>query len=116
MSSKISRTTRIRKKLMSNSTRPRLNVFRSSKRIYAQIIDDNKGTTLVSASEADLKEIKKSKIKRTKIDKATLVGELIASKAVKAKIKKVVFDRGPNKYHGRVKALAESAKNGGLIF
>lgn len=106
---KVRRMTRIRKKLLATTNRPRLSVFRSNMNIYAQIIDDNKAKTLVSASS---KEITDSK----KMNQATLVGKLIAQKAVKAKIKEVVFDKGAYKYHGRVKALAEGAREGGLQF
>ncbi len=96
-------------------TRPRLSVFRSGRQIYAQVIDDIKGTTLAAASsvEADLKE--KLKSGATK-DAATEVGKLVASRAKKAGIDKVVFDRGRYLYHGRVKALAEGARAGGLNF
>lgn len=90
----------------------RLSVFRSHRYIYAQIIDDQKGVTLASASEADLKPSKKA----TKTEQARLVGEALAQKALKAKIKKVWFDRGRFRYHGRVKALAEGARKGGLKF
>lgn len=93
--------------------RPRLSVFRSNKTIYAQIIDDKARKTLVSASEKEIK----LKIKgKTKVEKARLVGEILAQKATKKKIKKVVFDRGSYRYHGRIKALAEGAKKGGLEF
>ena len=93
------------------SGRPRLTVFRSNKAIYAQIVDDSQGKTLVSASSKD-KAVKA----KGKIEAATLVGELIAQKGLKAKIKKVVFDKGGYKYHGKVKALAEGARKGGLEF
>lgn len=95
--------------------RPRLSVHRSSKNIYVQVIDDSKGQTLAAAStlEAGLK----GKLK-TGADTAaaTEVGKLIAERAVKAGVKEVVFDRGPYIYHGRVKALAEAAREGGLSF
>ena len=107
--SKKRRITRIRKKIAFVSDRPRLTVFRSNANIYAQIIDDSKAKTLVSASS---KEIKADK----KIDQAAAVGKLIAEKAVKAKVKTVVFDKGAYKFHGRVKALADGAREGGLIF
>jgi len=93
------------------SGRPRLTVFRSNKAIYAQIIDDSQGKTLVSASSKD-KAVKG----KGKIETASLVGELVAQKALKAKIKKVVFDKGGYKYHGRVKALADGARKAGLEF
>ncbi|MFN3301535.1 MAG: 50S ribosomal protein L18 [Patescibacteria group bacterium] len=108
---------RVRAKVFGTKDRPRLSVFRSLKHIYAQIIDDEKGHTLVSASDFDLKsKIKKEKKKPTKVEIAYQVGELIAKKALEKKIKKVVFDRGGYKYHGRVKALAEGARKKGLIF
>lgn len=88
---------------------PRLSVFRSNKFTYAQIIDDEKGQTLASASDLQAKE--PGKLKRAKE-----VGEILAQKALKKGIKKVVFDRGSYKYHGRVQALAEGAREGGLEF
>lgn len=94
---------------MKSKNRPRLAVFRSNKAIYAQIIDDEKGQTLVAASEKDLKS-------GTKTEKAQMVGETLAKKAVKLGIKKVKFDRRGYQYHGRVKALAEGARKGGLLF
>jgi large subunit ribosomal protein L18 len=84
-------------------------VFRSNKHIYAQVIDDTKGHTLAAASDG---EVSVAKATKTKI--ALAVGELLAQKVQKAGIKKVVFDRGPYKYHGRVKALAEGLRKGGL--
>ncbi len=96
-------------------TRPRLSVFRSGKQIYAQVIDDLQGRTLAAASslEADLKD--KLKTGAT-VDAAAEVGKLVAARAKKAGISKVVFDRGSYIYHGRVKALAEGARAGGLEF
>jgi len=95
--------------------RPRLSVFRSSKHIYAQIIDDAKGATLASASslETDLKSVLKT---GADTEAAARVGKLIAERAVKAGITDVVFDRGGYIYHGRVKALADAAREGGLSF
>jgi len=87
-------------------------VFRSLRHIYAQLIDDKEGKTLVSASDLEIK--KKKGVKKTEIAKE--VGKLIAKKAVAQKIKKVVFDRGGYKYHGRVKNLADGAREGGLEF
>jgi large subunit ribosomal protein L18 len=98
----------IRKKIFGTLERPRLAVFRSNKEIYAQVIDDNAGNTLASASSAEAKG--------TKVDQASTVGKLIADNAKKAGIKNVVFDRGGFIYHGRVKALADSAREGGLKF
>jgi len=103
---------RIRARVSGTSKVPRLSVFRSAKHIYAQLLNDEKGNTLVSASDLELK-----KKKRTgKISVALEVGKLIAEKAQKKKIDKVVFDRGGYAYHGRVKALAEGAREGGLKF
>lgn len=95
--------------------RPRLSVFRSGKQIYAQVIDDIKGVTLAAAStlDADLKEKLKSGANK---DAATEVGKLVAERAKKAGVQKVAFDRGRYIYHGRVKALAEGARAGGLDF
>lgn len=104
---------RIRKNLMGTSAVPRLCVFRSNTGIYAQIIDDETRTTLVSASSLD----KDLKIKNgSNVEAAKVVGKAIAEKATKAKITKVVFDRGGYLYHGRVKALAEAARENGLEF
>ena len=104
---------RIRAKISGTAEVPRLCVFRSNKHIYAQLVDDEKGKTLVAVSDLEI-ETKKKKI--TKKEKALEVGKLIAKKAMEKKIKKVVFDRGGYKYHGRVKALAEGAREGGLKF
>ena len=97
------------------SDRPRLSVFRSSKHIYAQLIDDGKGVTVASASSID-KELKGSLAKGTDKAAPAVVGKLIAERAVKAGVSEVVFDRGAYKYHGRVKALADAAREGGLQF
>jgi len=106
---------RVRKKLSGTAERPRLNVFRSLNHVYAQIIDDTAGVTLVSASTLDCTI--KDKIKfGGNIEAATLVGKLVAEKAVDKGIKLVVFDRGGYLYHGRVKALAEAAREAGLEF
>ncbi len=98
------------KRSIRNSNRPRLSVFRSNKHIYAQIIDDNSGKTLVSASDLKIDD------KMNKVERAGKVGEDIAKKALKKKIKEVVFDRSFYKYHGRIRALAESARKAGLNF
>jgi large subunit ribosomal protein L18 len=100
----------IRKRVIGTSLSPRLAVFKSNNYIYAQIIDDSKGVTLASAS--DLKMDKKLK----KSDKALMVGEELAKKAIKKEIKKVVFDRGGFWYHGRISKIAEGARKGGLEF
>ena len=104
---------RIRKNIKGNIAVPRLNVFRSNNNIFAQIIDDETGTTLVSASSID-KELKLTN--GSNAEAAAKVGELIAERAKKEKITKVVFDRGGYQYHGRVKALAEAACAKGLEF
>ncbi len=110
---RLRRHKRVRKTISGTANRPRLNVYRSLKNIYAQIIDDDKGVTLVSAStlEASLKDINGGNK-----DAARQVGKLVAEKALKAGIKAVVFDRGGYIYHGRVKELAEGAREGGLEF
>jgi large subunit ribosomal protein L18 len=110
------RKTRVRKAIAARgSLRPRLSVFRSSKNIYAQVIDDAKGVTVAAASSIE-KDLKGSI--KTGADKAAAVaiGKLIAERAIKAGIKDVVFDRGGYMYHGRVKALADAAREGGLNF
>ena len=112
-SMRISRHQRIRKTMMGTSAIPRLCVFRSNTGIYAQIIDDETRTTLVSASSLD----KDLKIKNgSNVEAAKVVGKSIAEKAKKAKITKVVFDRGGYLYHGRVAALADAARENGLEF
>lgn len=104
---------RIRKDLKGTADRPRLNVFRSNANISAQIIDDEKGVTLVSASTLE-KELKVTN--GGNVEAAKVIGAEIAKRAKKAKITKVVFDRGGYLYHGRVKALAEAARENGLEF
>jgi large subunit ribosomal protein L18 len=95
--------------------RPRLSVFRSSKHIYAQVIDDGKGATVASASSIE-KDMRTSLKTGADIDAAKAVGKLVAERASKAGVKDVVFDRGNYIYHGRVKALADAAREGGLNF
>lgn len=104
---------RIRKDIHGTVTVPRLSVYRSNSNIFAQLIDDENGITLVSASSID-KELKLEN--GGNIEAATKVGKLLADRAQKANIKKVVFDRGGHLYHGRVKALAEAARENGLEF
>ena len=104
---------RIRKKIAGATAKPRLSVFRSNTDIYAQLIDDNNGTTLAAASSKQ-KDILAQKA--PKIEKSKLVGAAIATKAKELGITTVVFDRGGYIYHGRVKAVAEGAREGGLIF
>jgi len=103
------RQVRIRGKVSGTENRPRLSVFRAARHIYAQLIDDEKGRTLAAASDLSLKE-------GSKMEKARLVGKDLASAAKNLKIKQVVFDRGGYKYHGRVKALADGSREGGLEF
>ena len=100
---------RIRKNVNGTAERPRLSVFRSNKQIYAQVINDLTGTTLASASSLGLENMPKQ-------EQATKVGELIAEKAKAAGVESVVFDRNGYLYHGRVKQLADGARNGGLKF
>lgn len=123
---------RVRAKISGTAKRPRLCVFRSLKYIYTQLIDDDKGQVLAAASEKELKpkakeqkskvktkdkKLKEEKVFRTgKVAIAFEVGKLIAEKALKKKIEKVVFDRSGYKYHGKVKSLAEGAREGGLKF
>ena len=109
----IKRQNRVRKKLKARSVnKVRLTVFRSSRHIYAQIVDDAAGKTLASASSL----IKDSKVNGSNIEAATKVGTLIGERSIEAGIKDVFFDRGKYKYHGRVKALAEGAREAGLNF
>lgn len=104
---------RIRKKISGVSVKPRLSVFRSNSDIYAQLINDDNGTTLASASSKD-KDILAQKVNKT--EKSKLVGNAIARKATELGLTTVVFDRGGYIYHGRVKAVAEGAREGGLQF
>lgn len=109
------RHSRVRKKVLGSQDRPRLNIFKSLNHIYVQIIDDFEGKTLVAASSND-KELK-GKIKTGgNVEAAKTVGGLIAKRAVDKGIKKIVFDRGGYSYHGRVKALADAAREKGLEF
>ena len=107
------RHVRIRQTIVGTAEKPRLNVFRSNKQIYAQIIDDTTGKTLCSASSLD-KEIKLEN--GSNVNAATEVGTLLAKRALALKIEAVVFDRGGYLYHGRVKELADGAREGGLEF
>jgi large subunit ribosomal protein L18 len=104
---------RIRKKIAGTAQLPRLAIFRSNKDIYAQLIDDEKGFTLASASSRD-KDIAAQKV--TKTEKSKLVGAAIARKAKELGLETIVFDRGGNLYHGRVRGVAEGAREGGLKF
>jgi len=107
---RIKRHNRIRKNLSGTKELPRLNVFRSNSNMYAQIIDDVEGVTLVSVSSLELK------LDKNNVETATKVGTAIAKKALEAGINEVVFDRGGYAYHGRVKALADAAREAGLKF
>ena len=107
------RKIRVRSKINGTKNRSRLSVFRSSRFIYAQLIDDSKNHTIVSAAEKELPAIER---KKGKIEKAKLVGKLLAQKAIKRKIVSAIFDRNGYLYHGRVKALAQGAREGGLKF
>ena len=104
---------RIRKKINGTSATPRLAIFRSNMEIYAQLIDDNSGLTIAAASSKQ-KDITAQKVAKTQ--KSKMVGEAIAQKAAALGVTKVVFDRGGYIYHGRVKAVAEGAREGGLVF
>ena len=104
---------RIRKNISGTKTSPSLSVFRSNKKIYVQLIDDSNGSTIAASSSSD-KNFAKSKANKTEI--ASLVGKDIAEKAIKKGIKKVSFDRSGYLYHGRVKSLADGAREGGLKF
>ena len=114
----VKREKRIRKHKMIRSNmhgtkeRPRLHIFRSNQHIYAQIVDDDKAKIILSVSDKDVKNAKKE----TKSETAKEVGKLIAKKAAEAKIDKIVFDRGGNIFHGRIKAVADGAREGGLKF
>jgi large subunit ribosomal protein L18 len=110
------RASRVRRQIKTvNTSRPRLSVFRSSKNIYAQIIDDTKGLTIVAASTLE-KDLKGSLKTGADVAAAAQVGKLVAERARKAGVLDVVFDRGSYIYHGRVKALADAAREGGLNF
>jgi large subunit ribosomal protein L18 len=112
---RIRRHERVRKHLTGTPAKPRLNVFRSLSGIYAQVIDDQSGHTLVSASSID-QEIRVKMKDLKKVEQAKLVGKTVAERAVGKGIKSVVFDRGGFKYSGRIKALADGAREGGLEF
>ncbi|HAV10677.1 MAG TPA: 50S ribosomal protein L18 [Dehalococcoidia bacterium] len=109
------RHVRVRNKLEGTPERPRLCVFRSLQHIYAQVIDDAAGTTLVSAGTLD-PDLKETVSGKNKSQRAEIVGSLVAQRAIKRGVKKVVFDRGGYKYQGRVKVLADAARKAGLEF
>jgi len=112
---RLKRHLRVRKKITGTNERPRLSVFRSSKHIYAQLIDDVKGVTLASASTVD-KELAPQISNGGNVESARKVGELIAKRAKEKGYEKVVFDRGGYLYHGRIQALADAAREAGLQF
>ncbi len=112
---RLRRHRRVRARISGTGARPRLNVFRSNEHIYAQLIDDVAGHTLVSASTID-RAVRDQVAGKTKTDAARIVGKALAERAKEAGITTVIFDRGGWKYHGRVKALAEGAREGGLEF
>lgn len=107
------RKIRTRARLKKTSSRPRLSVFRSNRYIYAQLIDDTKGKTILGVSERKLSQEDR---KTTKTNRAKALGKLVAKMSLEKKIGKVVFDKGSSRYHGRVRALAEGAREGGLAF
>ncbi len=108
------RRRRVRAHVMGEISRPRLNVFRSLKHVYAQLIDDEAGHTLVAASSLDASIRSQTGLKKT--EEASAVGKLLAQRALEKQIKCVVFDRAGYRYHGRVKAVADGAREGGLEF
>jgi len=105
------RKKRIRKKIFGTETRPRLSVFRSSRHVYAQVIDDVKGHTLVSVSSFE-----KGQVQRANKECCTELGKLVAKRCQEIEIKQIVFDKNGNMYHGRIKAFADGAREGGLDF
>src|SRR5437870_3018414 len=112
---RIRRHARVRKTLAGSPERPRLSVFRSSTHIYAQVIDDVARRTLAAASDLDA-DVRKSRDGKRKTELATIVGKLLAQRAKAAGVERVVFDRGGYRFHGRVKALADAARESGLDF
>ena len=109
------RHARVRQKVAGTSERPRLCVFRSLKHIYAQVVDDERGITIAAASSSDT-DVKESRGGKNKTAVSAGVGTLVASRAKECGIPSVVFDRGGYKYHGRIRALADAAREGGLVF
>lgn len=112
---RVRRHIRVRKKVSGSADRPRLNVYRSLEHIYAQVIDDESGMTIASASTLD-KAIAADSLSLTKTEQAKAVGKVVAERAKAKGIATVVFDRGGYPYHGRVKALADASREGGLVF
>lgn len=107
---KLKRAVRVRSKINGTAQRPRLSIFRSNKYLFAQLINDQESTTILGISSKSLK----SKKKLSKTEKAALLGEELAKQAKDANITQVVLDRGPNRYHGRIKSLAQAARKAGL--
>ena len=116
LTSRQRRHVRVRAKVKGTGSRPRLNVFRSSAHIYAQVIDDDRGRTLAAASDLERDVVDRAGADATKSARARVVGELIGERARAAGISTIVFDRGGYIYHGRVKAVAEGARDAGLTF
>ena len=112
---RLKRKKRIRKKMVGTQLRPRLSVFRSAKHIYTQLIDDTRGHTLIAASSLE-KAVKEHSKSNNNIVVASFVGKLVAERAIKLGIKKVVFDRNGFLYHGRIKAISDGAREAGLNF
>lgn len=112
---RLKRKKRIRKKLIGSADRPRLCVFRSAKHIYAQVIDDSVGQTLVAASSAE-KAVRDKAESKNKVADANVVGQVIGQRAMEKGVKQVVFDRNGFLYHGRIKAVSEGARKAGLKF
>jgi large subunit ribosomal protein L18 len=110
------RHVRVRAKVSGTSARPRLNVFRSSAHIYAQVIDDDRGRTLIAASDLEQEVLDRAGAEATKTARARVVGEIIGERAKAAGIDAIVFDRGGYLFHGRVKAVADGARSAGLTF
>ncbi|MDA3788660.1 MAG: 50S ribosomal protein L18 [Desulfobacula sp.] len=115
LKARLKRKKRVRKNIFGNQERPRLSVFRSSKHIYAQIVDDISGSTLVSASTLD-NEYKEHRVEGKKVEIAKAVGNLVGKRALDKGIKKIVLDRNGFLYHGRIKALSDGAREAGLNF
>ena len=112
---RVMRHVRVRRKISGTAERPRLSVYRSLNHVYVQVIDDSQGNTLVSASSLE-SAVKTQQNGKSKVDVAELVGALVSERAKEKGISQVVFDRGGYRYHGRVKALADAARKGGLVF
>ncbi len=112
---RIRRHNRVRKYVFGTPERPRLNVFRSHKHIYAQVVDDEAGHTLAAASTVDV-ALRGQMLNKNKTEQAALVGQAVAERAIEAGVSQIVFDRGGYQYHGRIKALADAARDAGLKF